>query len=91
MLHISSCNNINSKEYNKKLYQVIRAYGGFENWTVEVVEEYKNCISLQKTLDYSDVTIVCGSQKYPTHKCIIACRSEYLRDLLCKPPEKHIQ
>ncbi len=51
----------------------------------------RNCISLQKTLDYSDVTIVCGSQKYPTHKCIIACRSEYLRDLLCKPPEKHIQ
>lgn len=50
----------------------------------------KNLGSVQKTLDYSDVTIICGSQKYNSHKCILACRSEYLRDLLQKPPEKHI-
>jgi hypothetical protein len=50
----------------------------------------KNLGSLQKTLDYSDVLLVCGTLKYQTHKCIIASRSEYLRDLLCKPPEKHI-
>ena len=45
--HKSSCNNINSREYNYKIYQVVRANGGFENWTVEVVEEYKKCISLE--------------------------------------------
>ena len=47
MLHISSCNNINSNEYNKKLYPVIRANSGFENLTIEVIEEYKNCSSLE--------------------------------------------
>ena len=47
MLHISSCNNPNCKGYNFKLYQVIRSNGGFDNWTVEVIEEYKNCSSLE--------------------------------------------
>jgi hypothetical protein len=46
-LHKSDYNNQNSKRYNYKLYQVIRSNGGFENWIVEVVEEYKNCISLE--------------------------------------------
>ena len=46
MLHISSCNNPNCKGYNFKLYQVIRSNGGFDNWIFEVVEEYKNCKSI---------------------------------------------
>lgn len=50
----------------------------------------KNLGSLQKSLDYSDVTVVCGTQKYQAHKCVLSSRSEFLRDLLCKPPEKHI-
>ena len=46
-LHTSSCNNINSKEYNKKLYQVIRAHGRFDKWNIEVVENYTECNSIE--------------------------------------------
>lgn len=38
--------------------------------------------SLLVTQDYSDCTINCNGQKYPTHKCILAIRSEPLRQLL---------
>lgn len=39
-LHKSSCNNINDKSYNLKIYQIIRANGGFENWTMVEIEKY---------------------------------------------------
>jgi hypothetical protein len=37
--HKSRCNNANSKYYNLKLYQYIRANGGFENWKYEILVE----------------------------------------------------
>lgn len=38
--HKMNCNNPNSKEYNKKVYQFIRANGGWEEWDMIIVEEY---------------------------------------------------
>ena len=46
-LHKSNCINPNRKEYNIKLYQIIRSNGGFENWTVEVIENYTECNILE--------------------------------------------
>jgi hypothetical protein len=36
--HKSCCNNENSKEYNKYVYQFIRANGGFNNWRMIQLE-----------------------------------------------------
>jgi hypothetical protein len=38
--HKHTCNNENSKEYNRKIYQTIRANNGFDNWTMLEVEKY---------------------------------------------------
>jgi hypothetical protein len=40
ILHKSDCNNINSIRYSLKLYQYIRNNGGWNNFTVEVLEKY---------------------------------------------------
>jgi len=37
--HISTCNNENSKEYNKKAYKFIREHGGFDNFIIEKIIE----------------------------------------------------
>ena len=39
-LHESDCNNINSPRYSYKLYNYIRNNGGWNNFTVEVLEKY---------------------------------------------------
>ena len=38
--HKSKCNNENSNEYNLKVYQFIRNNGGFDNWSMIMVEKY---------------------------------------------------
>jgi hypothetical protein len=38
--HKSRCHNVNSKRYNLKVYQMIRANGGWDNWTMVEVEKY---------------------------------------------------
>jgi len=38
--HKKNCNNPNSKEYNYNVYQFIRENGGFENWSMVLVEKY---------------------------------------------------
>jgi hypothetical protein len=40
VLHKSRCNNINSKNYNSKVYETIRTNGGFDNWIMEIVEVF---------------------------------------------------
>jgi hypothetical protein len=39
-LHKSTCNNINDKAFNIKLYQTIRNNGGWENWDMIEIEKY---------------------------------------------------
>tara|TARA_R110000822_G_scaffold263136_1_gene387461 strand:- start:18 stop:584 length:567 start_codon:yes stop_codon:yes gene_type:complete len=41
--HKSICINENSKAYNLNIYQFIRQSGGFDNWDIVLVEEYKDC------------------------------------------------
>ena len=38
--HKSRCNNSNSKEYNLKGYEFIRARGGWKFWKVSIIKEY---------------------------------------------------
>jgi len=46
--HKSDCNNQNSKEYKFNVYQFIRDNGGFDNWTMVLVEKYPCETSLEK-------------------------------------------
>lgn len=39
-LHRSNCNNTNSKAYNYKIYKIIRENGGWDNWKMEIIENY---------------------------------------------------
>jgi hypothetical protein len=38
--HKSNCNNENSKNYNYKVYQFIRENGGWNNWSIILIEYY---------------------------------------------------
>ena len=38
--HKSACNNKKHVGYNCKLYQFIRAHGGFDNWLCETIDEW---------------------------------------------------
>ena len=38
--HKNCCNNPNYKKYNYYVYQFIRENGGFDNWSMVVIEEY---------------------------------------------------
>ena len=44
------CNNPNNKQYNSKLYKTIKDNGGFNNWTIEVVENYVECNSVDDAM-----------------------------------------
>ena len=46
--HKSNCYNQNNKQYHSKLYTTIRNNGGFDNWNIEVVENYVDCNSLDE-------------------------------------------
>ncbi len=39
--HKSSCNNKDCKKYNLPLYNFIRDNGGWDNWSIEIIEEIK--------------------------------------------------
>jgi hypothetical protein len=41
--HKYSCNNKNAVGYNLKVYQLIRENGGWDNWEMIEIEEYKEC------------------------------------------------
>ena len=38
--HKSSCNKKGGKQYNQTVYQFIRSHGGWENWSMIVVEDF---------------------------------------------------
>ena len=38
--HKSQCNNEKNKSYNRKIYQNIRENGGWENWSILLVEKF---------------------------------------------------
>lgn len=38
--HKTDCNNVKSKSYNLKVYQIIRQKGGWDEWTMIKIEDY---------------------------------------------------
>jgi len=42
--HKSYCNNENTRQYNYKIYQIIRANGRWCNWTMVEIEKYTPCL-----------------------------------------------
>lgn len=47
--HKCDCNVENNKHYNFKLYQTIRANGGWENWSMIEIEKY-NCKDIYESI-----------------------------------------
>jgi hypothetical protein len=45
--HRQRCCNANDEKYNLKVYQVIRANGGWENWSMIEIEKYP-CVDLNE-------------------------------------------
>ena len=45
--HKKACNNSNGRKYNFKVYQTIRANGGWENWSMIELESYP-CSKIQE-------------------------------------------
>lgn len=41
--HKYSCNNKNAIGHNLRVYQTIRENGGWDEWNIMVIEEYKDC------------------------------------------------
>ena len=50
--HKSGCNNENSKDYNYNVYKFIRDNGGWDNWTVVLMESYSECKSKEELLRF---------------------------------------
>jgi hypothetical protein len=50
--HKSKCNNEKNKSYNLNVYKFIRANGGFDNWSVVLIQEYPECKSREELLKY---------------------------------------
>lgn len=52
--HKACCNNPNSKKYNLKIYQIMRANGGWDNWTMIEIEN-KLCLSKRDAEKYERI------------------------------------
>jgi hypothetical protein len=42
--HKTNCCNVDGEKYNLKVYQMIRANGGWYNWTMIEIEKYTTCL-----------------------------------------------
>ncbi len=59
--HKSRCNNPNNNRYNFKVYQYIRANGGFNNWRCEVLLEVEGLTKLHKLRRERELTELHGA------------------------------
>jgi hypothetical protein len=48
--HKTSCNNENSKEYNRYVYQYIRENGGWDAWSMILIKKYPDVVDNQELL-----------------------------------------
>ena len=48
--HKNACNKETTKGYNYKIYQTIRANGGWNNWRMVVIEEMPNTTKIGATI-----------------------------------------
>ena len=82
--HKKNCNNINSRNYNFKVYNFIRANGGYINWDFEILETFN-------TIDKQDLFKIEGQyikNNYSNLNSKVAGRThqEYYED-----NKKHLQ
>ena len=50
--HKTDCNNDKRHSYNLPVYKFIRANGGWQNWTMQVLQSYPECASKEELLKY---------------------------------------
>ena len=70
--HKYTCTNPNSKDYNAKVYQFITEHGGWENWSMIMVEEFPCDNKLQ--LERKERETI--ENLKPTLNCIIPTRTD---------------
>jgi hypothetical protein len=87
--HKQSCNNCNQKDYNYKVYQVIRENGGWDNWTMVLVENYP-CENIHEKLKRERYWLETLKADL---NCIVPTRTkkEYISDNKDTIAEKHKQ
>ena len=71
--HKSNCNNINSKRHYLKVYQFIRANGGFENFDFIILEQFENKMIKQDLFKIEGSYI---KNNNATLNCLVAGRTE---------------
>tara|TARA_R110000803_G_scaffold109843_1_gene178206 strand:+ start:1531 stop:2070 length:540 start_codon:yes stop_codon:yes gene_type:complete len=78
--HKGRCNNPNDKKYNLKVYQHIRAFGGWDNWKMVLIEKYscENNLELGKREDYWKQYLKSSLNTYTPH--IYETRKEYIKE-----------
>ena len=70
-LHKTCCNNINGKKYNLNVYIFIRNNGGWDNWNMLIIEQYKCNNSLeakQKERYFSNIPTRTKQEYYNDNK-----------------------
>lgn len=65
--HKSNCNNSHVKAYNLRVYQYIRANGGFDSWVFEILEQSTGLTNQQKLTRERELTVL-HSAKLNTRK-----------------------
>ena len=78
--HKSTCNNANDKGYNLKVYETIRANGGWDNWEMALVEIYP-CESKEHLLIREQFYIDQQLDKVNDRKAYISEEDNRKRDL----------
>lgn len=56
--HKSMCYNINSKQYNLKIYQTIRDNGGWTNWRMCPLEELQNVSKIEAEIKEEEWRVI---------------------------------
>lgn len=75
--HKNACNNPNSKKYNYKIYQTIRANGGWDNWNMIEIEN-KLCLSKRDSERYEQTLTEQLAADMNSHKAFRAeTKAEY--------------
>ena len=59
--HKTNCNNQNGANYNIKIYQKIREFGGWDNWLLIVLEKLPNATKSQATIREEELRIELGA------------------------------
>lgn len=88
-VHKSSCCNPNDKGYNHKKYQYIRENGGWENWSMILIEKYpcNNKLELEKRED----EIMCEMQSKLNAQRASRNKKEYYEDNKEKAKEYYVE